>query len=212
MASALIHLCIAKKVNEVLKKNEKEFLLGSIAPDISKQVGETKLKSHFLRNENESIPQLDKFLDKYKNTLKNNDFNLGYYCHLFVDVIWFGLFINSYCGVDQTEIRYKNGEKRKLDSKTFMKILYNDYTNLNVTIIDKYNLDLSLFYEEIPKIKSNIDEIPIDKLNIIVDKMGIIIENSKERETVILDLTSVFRFIDKTCDDFLDNLKEIGVI
>ena len=39
MASAVIHLCVAKKVNEKLKMNERELLLGSIAPDISKQVG-----------------------------------------------------------------------------------------------------------------------------------------------------------------------------
>ena len=38
MASAIIHLCVAKCANEILKRNEKEFLLGSIAPDISKQV------------------------------------------------------------------------------------------------------------------------------------------------------------------------------
>lgn len=212
MASAIIHMCIAKKVNEILKVHEKEFLLGSIAPDISKQIGESKVDSHFLVAEGYNIPQLDKFLDKYKDTLKDNPFNLGYYCHLFADMLWFGLFINSYCGTTQDEVHYKNGETKKLTPELFMTILYNDYTNLNIKMIDKYNLDLSLFYEELPNINSEISEIPLDKLQIIVEKMGEIAEQSKERETIVLDETSIFRFIDKTSEDFINNLKEIGVL
>ena len=42
MASAIIHLCVAKEINKYLKMDENYLLLGSIAPDISKQIGETK--------------------------------------------------------------------------------------------------------------------------------------------------------------------------
>jgi hypothetical protein len=212
MASAVIHLCVAKKANEILKRNEKEFLLGNIAPDISKQIKENKGKSHFLTGKGRAIPQLDEFLKKYKDSLKDNDFNLGYYCHLFADMIWFGIFFNNYCNFEQTEILYSNGEKKKFNPETIIKLLYNDYTNLNIEMIDKYDLDLSLFYEDAPIIKSEIEEIPIDKLQIIIDKMGIIIENSKERKSIIFDTESICRFIDKTVDDFIFNLKEIGVI
>ena len=213
MASAIIHICIAKKVNEILKRNEKELFLGSIAPDISKQIGESKTKSHFLTDrEGRDIPNLQLFLEKYKDTLKDNDFNLGYYCHLYADMMWFGLFFNSYLSLDQTELKYNNGEIIKKDKETLIKILYNDYTNLNVTLIDKYDLDLSLFYEEGPIINSEIDEIPIDKLQIIIDKMGIIIENSKERATIVFDPTLIYEFIDKTANDFINDLKEIGVM
>ena len=212
MASAIIHMCIAKCVNDKLKVNEKELLLGSIAPDISKQIGESKVNSHFLDNEKSSIPQLDKFLDKYKNTLKDNAFNLGYYCHLYADMLWFGLFIYNYCDTYQDEVHYKDGQIKKMTPELFMKILYNDYTNINIKMIDKYNLDLSLFYEELPDINSEISEIPIDKLQIIVDKMGEIVEQSKERETIVLDEQSIFNFIDKVSADFINNLEEIGVI
>ena len=212
MASAIIHMCIAKCVNDKLKVNEKELLLGSIAPDISKQIGESKVNSHFLDNEKSSIPQLDKFLDKYKNTLKDNAFNLGYYCHLYADMLWFGLFIHNYCDTYQDEVHYKDGQIKKMTPELFMKILYNDYTNINIKMIDKYNLDLSLFYEELPDINSEISEIPIDKLQIIVDKMGEIVEQSKERETIVLDEQSIFNFIDKVSADFINNLEEIGVI
>lgn len=212
MASAIIHICVAKKANEILKRNEKEFFLGSIAPDISKLVNESKGKSHFLTGIGRDIPQLDKFLEKYKDSLKDNDFNLGYYCHLFADAMWFGLFFNSYCNDEMNEILYENGEKKKLDYETIIKLLYNDYTNLNIKMIDEYNLDLSLFYEDCPEINSEITEIPIDKLQVVIDKMGVIIENSHERKNIIFDNESICRYVDKTAEDFINNLKEIGVI
>lgn len=212
MASAIIHICIAKRANEILKRNEKELFLGSIAPDISKQIGQTKVKSHFLKNEKSDIPQIEKFLEKYKDTLKENTFNLGYYCHLYADMIWFGLFSKNYFNPEGLEITYINGNKKKLNEETIVKLLYNDYTNLNITMIDEYNLDLSLFYEEYPKIKSEIDEIPIDKLDVIIEKMGIIIEKSHERKTIIFDKESICRFVDETAKDFINNLKELGVI
>ncbi len=49
MASAIIHICVAKELNKVLGLEEHPLFLGSIAPDISKQIGETKEKSHFLK-------------------------------------------------------------------------------------------------------------------------------------------------------------------
>lgn len=212
MASVIIHMCIAKRANEILKRNEKEFILGSIAPDISRQIGETKVKSHFLKKEENNIPEIDCFLEKYKNTLKDNAFNLGYYCHLFADMIWFALFLPEYCKVEDEEIRYLNGDKKRLSKETIVKLLYNDYTNLNIKMIDEYDLDLSLFYESLPYIESNIEEITIDKLPILIDKMGIIIENSKERGTIIFNTDGICRFIEKTAEDFVNNLKELGVI
>ena len=212
MASAIIHMCIAKKANEILKRNEKEFLLGSIAPDISRQLGETKVKSHFLKKEENNVPDIDCFLEKYKNTLKDNTFNLGYYCHLFADMIWFAIFIPKYCKYEYEEITYLNGDKKNLNRETIVKLLYNDYTNLNIKMIDEYNLDLSLFYEEPPRIESNIEEIPIDKLPNLIEKMGIIIENSKERETIIFNADGICKFIEKTAEDFINSLKELGVI
>ena len=48
MASAVIHLCVAKEVNKYLKMDENMLLLGSIAPDLAKQINQTKEISHFL--------------------------------------------------------------------------------------------------------------------------------------------------------------------
>ncbi len=49
MASALIHLAVAKKVLEHFDvKDEKHYYLGSIAPDIAKMVGLTRKRGHFI--------------------------------------------------------------------------------------------------------------------------------------------------------------------
>lgn len=53
--------------------------------------------------------------------------------------------------------------------------IYNDYTDMNIKLIDEYNLYLSLFYEDFDIPNTNINEIPIDKLNILIDRMKIII-------------------------------------
>ena len=192
MASAVIHIAVAKEINKDLKMNEKELFLGTIAPDISKQLGESKVKSHFLPNDKTDLPILDKFLDKYKNNL-NNPFIMGYYIHLFTDYLWFKYFIPEITN-SSDYIKVLSGNKIKCTKEEIEKLIYNDYTNLNISLIEEYNLDLSLFYEdiEIPNIK--FDEIPLDKLQIIVDQMGIIIENSKKEYTYSFNIDNVKQF------------------
>ena len=194
MASAVIHIAVAKEINKDLKMNEKELFLGTIAPDISKQLGESKVKSHFLPNDKTDLPILDKFLDKYKNNL-NNPFIMGYYIHLFTDYLWFKYFIPEITN-SSDYINVLSGNKIKCTKEEIEKLIYNDYTNLNISLIEEYDLDLSLFYEdiEIPNIK--FDEIPLDKLQVIVDQMGIIIENSKKEYTYSFNIDNIKQFIE----------------
>ena len=74
MASAMIHLAVAKTLEQYLDiKNPRDYYLGSIAPDISKQLGENKQRSHFLFNARDDIPNLELFREKYPNC-KDNSF------------------------------------------------------------------------------------------------------------------------------------------
>ena len=202
MASAVIHIAVAKEINKDLKMNEKELFLGTIAPDISKQLGESKVKSHFLSDDQSTLPILDKFLDKYKNNL-NNPFIMGYYIHLFTDYLWFKYFIPEITN-SSDYIKVLSGNKIKCTKEEIEKLIYNDYTNLNLSLIEEYDLDLSLFYEdiEIPNIK--FDEIPLDKLQVIVDQMGIIIENSKKEHTYSFNIDNVKQFIE-LCKKIISN-------
>lgn len=202
MASAVIHLCIAKKISEELNIISNDLLLGSIAPDIAKIVGESKNKTHFI-DVKEDIPNINYFTKKYGQYL-NNNFELGYFIHLYTDKLWYEQF--DYLFFNDT-IRLKDGTILVLGEKTVKEIIYNDYTNINVDLIDKYNLDLKLFYDNITFSKTYIEEYPIEKTQLLLDKMGIIIANSKNGATYSLDLTDIERFIDETAEVILLKIK-----
>lgn len=208
MASAVIHLCIAKKMNEKLCINEKEFMLGSIAPDLSKQLGEDKKSSHFLTSKKDDVPNISEFLNKYKNTL-NNPFNLGYFVHLYTDKIWFDEFMRSKSY--GTCIKLLDGSTPLLSKDEICRLIYNDYTNINIALLDEYNLDLSLFYEELIIPKTKINEISVDKLQILMDKMGLIIMNSKYDKSYVFDISTINEFIDYSAEKILRKIEEYKI-
>ena len=65
MASAIIHIAIAKKVNEVINKNEKDLYLGSIAPDAAKIVGIDRYLTHFIQESTHGSPDIANFKQLY---------------------------------------------------------------------------------------------------------------------------------------------------
>ena len=206
MASAIIHLCVAKEINKYLKMDENYLLLGSIAPDISKQIGETKEISHFLDHSNEDdIPNIDRFLAKYRSEL-NNPFEMGYLIHLLTDKYWFRDYVYKFIE------RYTQDKIKKNVTYTALKdLIYNDYTNLNITLIDNHNLNLDLFYNEIELPKSKIIEIPVDKLDILIEKMGIIIEDSREEKTFVFDSNDIEEFIKNTVKYIIRDIQMLDI-
>jgi len=209
MASSMIHIVVANEINKTIKRDRKSLLIGTIAPDIAKHIGRTKLESHFLDDVKNDVPNLKKFLDKYKDNL-NDDFVLGYYIHLYTDYLWFKYFIPDFF---KDSFVYKlDGTKEYIKPGKAVEYIYNDYTNLNIDLIDVYDLDLDIFYEEIPKFNNIIEEIPMDKINIIVDQAGLIIENTKKVKPYVFDMKIINNFVDRCREYILSDLKELGVI
>lgn len=209
MASSLIHLAVASEVNKKLNRDRRKLLLGSIAPDISKLVAGDRNVSHFIDKENKEIPRLDWFLVKYKDKL-DDDFIMGYYIHLYTDYVWFKYFVPEI--VNKNLITKLDGTKVECPSEHLLSLyIYNDYTNLNQKLIDEYNLDLKIFYEEIPKIDTKMSEIPIDKLNLLVNKAGEIIESSKSKKEYLFNMENIKQFISMCVDMTLSNIEEIGI-
>ena len=207
MASALIHMAVANEVNKKLGRDNKKLLLGSIAPDISKLVGEDREKSHFQINRDDP-PNLEAFLIRYKNYL-NDDFVMGYYIHLYTDYLWVKYFISEIIDKDKYIVTKLDGTKIKFDTEYLLyKYIYNDYTNLNINLIDEYNLDLKIFYEDLPKIDNIIREIPMDKLDILQNKMSEIIENSKETKLYVFDLDNIKQFISVSTERIINNIEQ----
>ena len=204
MASAIIHLAVAKELEKYLKiENKKDYNLGAIAPDIAQQLKIEKTKSHFIYNTKPDVPNIKLFKEKYKNFM-NNSFELGYFTHLYTDKLWFDGFIDSL--TYSNSIKLLDGTIIHVPQEEIKELIYNDYTNLNTIIIDKYNIDLSLFYEEYQKPDTSIEEVPIDKLNILIDKMGVIIENSKLEKSYIFDITLIDNFINTCVEEIIKEL------
>lgn len=207
MASAVIHLCVAKEINDrYLHKDQNMLLLGSIAPDISKQIGQTKEISHFLDpSQTDSVPDVDRFINKYSSQL-DKPFELGYLIHLITDKYWFRDYVTAYI-----ERYTKDRTKQKVTSEALHDLIYNDYTNLNITLIDKYNLPLDLFSNDIKYPESEITEIPINQLPVIVEKMGEIIINSREEKTFMFDSKDIEVFIENTVKYIIKDLQMLDV-
>lgn len=210
MASAIIHLAVAKVLEPYLNiKNRKDYYLGSIAPDIAKQIGRTKQGSHFLYDEKEDVPNIKMFTNKYKEFYKK-DFDLGYYIHLFTDKLWFDKFLSTL--VQSNSIRLIDGTIVNIPPEELQQLIYSDYTNLNIKVIEEYNMDLSLFYEEFQIPNTEITEIPIEKLNILIDKMGIIIENSKQEKNYLFDIYLIKEFIEEAKTRILQEIKDYEAV
>ena len=206
MASAVIHLCVAKEVNKYLKMDEKDLLIGSIAPDLSKIVGETKEISHFLDHTNEDdIPNIDRFLNKYRKDL-NKPFEMGYFIHLLTDKYWFRDYIYQFI-----ERYTRDDNKKKLTYSAIKDIIYDDYTNINIDLIDKYELSLDIFSNEIVYPESNITEIPMDSIDLLIEKMGQIIAASTEEKTFLFDTKDIEIFIANTVKYIIKDIQILGI-
>ena len=206
MASIIIHMAIAKELENKLDiENKKDYYLGSIAPDIAKQIGLDRNISHFSNNNKKGIPDINLFVKRYP-TFKYNSFNLGYFIHLYTDKIWQETIETKI--FSEGSIKLLDGTVLNISENGIRDLLYSDYTNLNRDLIDKYNLDLSLFYEEFQIPDTPLNEIPIDKLDILINKMGIIIENSKKDHPYTMDIYTIKEFINNAKEVIDEELKK----
>ena len=206
MASTLMHIAIAKEVNKYINLDERELILGTLAPDISVELGENKEISHFLNPSTEyETPNINNFLNKYRKYLKD-PFVMGYFIHLIADKYWYRDYITKF--VDKYT---DNNEKKKLTYAAIKNIIYNDYTNINNDIIEKYDLVLGNVFEN-PRTKSTIiTEIKTDSLNRIVDKLRLILEESTPDKTILFDIKDIEEYINESAKYIVKDIEMLRV-
>ena len=73
-------------------------------------------------------------------------------------------------------------------------------------------MNLSIFYNEPPEFENIIEEIPMDKMNILVDKMGLMIKNMNKRKLLIMDEKEILAFIETCSNKIIDDLIKLKVI
>lgn len=90
--------------------------------------------------------------------------------------------------------------------------IYNDYTNLNAQLINKFNIDLNVFYDAVPQLNNIIEEIPMTKIRIIIDKSLEIIEKAKEKKALVFNIENIDKFISTSVDLILAKLQELELV
>ena len=75
----------------------------------------------------------------------NDDFVLGYYIHLYTDYLRFKYFLSEIYDESKHFVTKLDGTKVECHGQMLMQYIYNDYTNLNIGLINEYDLDLKIF-------------------------------------------------------------------
>lgn len=209
MASSLIHICIAKKINEKLNLNESQLYLGSIAPDINNWSDIPKTKTHFSNIDNPDIPNVDLFLEEYSKNLSDS-FVLGFFTHLYADKIWYEQFIPSKFTNDK--IKLLNGILMEVSEDEWSAMMYHDFTVLTKQITSHFNLDISILYKEDYNLDNIIKEIPYGKLKDFTYNIKPLLTDCNEDNCCIFTLKDIINFIDKCTNDILNILKTQDII
>ena len=87
--------------------------------------------------------------------------------------------------------------------------LINIKSLLLIFLIIQPIFDLKIFYNQLPKLSNIIEEIPMDKMELLLSQMGIIIENSKEEKDYIFNIENVEKFIATSVKLILGKITEL---
>lgn len=185
MPSWIVHLATATKVSERLNidKNIDNFLIGNLIPDAERHVIKDFSVyvpyriSHFsqfikIDGKIEELPNIDKFMKKYKDKL-SNPIVLGYLTHLLTDYFWNRTTYHRYTVRDKdgnaigfklndgTEVICSIEERSSLKHGDFA--LFENYViTKNEYIIPKFQsntMESLKDIEEIGFVKSDVDKI-----------------------------------------------------
>ena len=137
MPSRMIHYFIAEKVaRQVPITCVNRFKIGSICPDMSTREDDSKNRTHYLeRTEKEKGVNWQRFVERYSEGMRQDDFYLGVLCHLITDGIWFH---------DIMEPRIRS--KIKTKEERLKKYLegYSDFHRLNYILQKEFHLNWAL--------------------------------------------------------------------
>ena len=177
MPSFAIHTVCGIELLKKLKvddNSKRDFIIGNILPDVSrvrdyknkddldkrKSIQDRKMITHFRVDDDIVLqyPDLNKFLNKYEDSVKKNIISLAYFFHLYTDYYYFKIFLNDILCFYDKDMNITNSKKnvyyvkilrnnevyefKKLFNKLGNDSIYNDYSISNKYLINKYNLNI----------------------------------------------------------------------
>jgi len=192
MSSYIMHLCISNIIKEKYNLSNK-FIYGSIFPDLLKELGEERSKTHFTAQVEDKygikyLPQIEVAENELKDKLEYETY-LGYMAHLIEDYIWFDKYIPMYTKkINEKQVIYhKDNTLHSIEE--YRKDIYSDYRFYAKYIIDKYNLNLNKTINDINCLLND-NESKIFMKNISVDV-------NVSNEAILIDKQSVDDYINE---------------
>ncbi len=241
MPSFAIHtICgieLLKKLN-ISDNNKKEFIIGNLLPDVSmlneiKDVEERKIITHFKCDEDIVLkyPNLEKFLNKYEDSVKKNIISFEYFFHLYTDYYYFKLFIPKIFTFLYKDMKYTNSKKdiyyvkinrdnniyeyNVMFDKKGHDSIYCDYTVSNKYLINKHNIEID-YNDLLDYIDNNKILVEIDESNSNCCKEGIIkLRRYLEELDVVDDKLRYFTYeeFDSLVENIINNfIKDYGYL
>ena len=223
MPGYVIHMAVASSIlgekGITNSSFQNAFLLGNIIPDAMAR--DAKRESHFWDDDTykdfNRIPNIDNFLEKYKDIL-DNPFVLGYYTHLLLD----NLFVKEYWSehfelLDENYTEENDYQKVKYislskDGRIYPRELffsddmyYGDYDRIYPYIFDRYPFVKINSIEQtdliVDEIRKNYNEKclvdMINKANNLYDTK----ENLARKQLKVFELEHIYALMDKVISD-----------
>lgn len=234
---------LIKKIN--LTRNDKiTFLISNLLPDARsikinpnwseqerrKNIQLEKRKTHFRTNTTDVLeyPNINIFLNKYENEIKNNIATLGYFFHLYTDYYYFKFFLPRYIkfydtNMNITNIRKDNAYIEKINSNKIVETkdfwskysfnsVYHEYSKMNNYIMDKYHLRVSCDelreFIKTNKIDPQIEEIDSSNTIQVINKLDKLLNVSNENKNTnfnIFKLNDIDKLIEEIVESFINN-------
>ena len=236
MGSAVMHLCIGKKVAQKLNNSDrKEFLIGNLAPDLSKITNQSKYISHFLKKVKingveREVPDLESFISEYKERL-NEPFVQGYLCHLISDDVWFREYIPNHVVAitdDKNQILLRDIDDY-IPYIDFRNMMYRDYAKTSKYLFELYKLNLKKF-DNMDIENPNVKEFEFEEIHKLIEQISYFLEytkdnvegatlpNEEETENIndeeleLLSKTEIVTYIEEATNKVIDDYTELGLI
>ena len=173
-------------------------------------------------------PDLNNFLEKYQHLLiEKNYIALGYYFHLYTDVMFFkDLFNISFTFLDKdykkteyikdTKYVYLHKNRKIIDYREFLKKdtdtnVYDDYTTINKIVLEKFNyaFDTEYLLSQTSNFENpDIAEVNANNISKVINDTNKFIQESYQRpnkELNVFDINDILEFIPNVVNSFIDN-------
>lgn len=221
MPGYILHLTAAQiliqKSNEKLNVND--FLVGNLLPDTVKEKTVSHFRSPARYGKRIEYPELQPFLDKYKDIMKWDSVK-GYLYHLYIDRKFMREYLPTIVtfldeqGQEDDETKtvtqvllHRTGEKIPIKQFFSEEYYYGDFTKMNTYLIEHYQVPLNL---KIRAENPEIGEVNYQDVEKVLGELKSYLGVPKEavEELNVFEMESLLRFLENAAEEWID--KEIG--